>query len=75
MNLISIDVGIKNLAYCLFSLNEDKSLSDKSLSDKSLSDKSFKIEKWGVIDLSQKTEVQRKCNCFNEKKPTKKKQY
>ena len=67
MNLISIDVGIKNLAYCLFSLNEDKSLSDKSLSDKS-----FKIEKWGVIDLSQKTEVQRKCNCFNEKKPTKK---
>jgi hypothetical protein len=72
MNLISIDVGIKNLAYCLFSLNEDKSLSDKSLSDKSLSDKSFKIEKWGVIDLSQKSEIQRKCNCFNEQKPTKK---
>jgi hypothetical protein len=72
MNLISIDVGIKNLAYCLFSLTEEnkKSLSDKKSleSDK----KSFKVEKWGVIDLSQKTEVQRKCSCFNEKKPTKK---
>jgi hypothetical protein len=57
MNIISIDVGIKNLAYCLFSFSEDKS---------------FKVEKWGVIDLSQKTEIQRKCTCFNEKKPTKK---
>jgi hypothetical protein len=58
MNIISIDVGIKNLAYCLFSLSKDK--------------KSFKVEKWGVIDLSQKTEIQRKCTCLNEKKPTKK---
>ena len=57
MNIISIDVGIKNLAYCLFSFSEDKC---------------FKVEKWGVIDLSQKTEIQRKCTCFNEKKPTKK---
>ena len=57
MNMISIDVGIKNLAYCLFSFSEDKT---------------FKVEKWGVIDLSQKTEIQRKCTCFNEKKPTKK---
>ena len=50
MNMISIDVGIKNLAYCLFSFSEDKT---------------FKVEKWGVIDLSQKTEIQRKCTCFN----------
>ena len=57
MRIISIDVGIKNLAFCLFSLNEDKS---------------YEIENWGVVDLSQKTEIQRKCNCFNEKKPTKK---
>ena len=57
MRIISIDVGIKNLAFCLFSLNEDKT---------------YEIENWGVIDLSQKTEIQRKCNCFNEKKPTKK---
>ena len=57
MKIISIDVGIKNLAFCLFSLNEDKT---------------YEIENWGVVDLSQKTEIQRKCNCFNEKKPTKK---
>jgi hypothetical protein len=57
MRIISIDVGIKNLAFCLFSLNEDKS---------------YEIENWGVVDLSQKTEIQRKCTCFNEKKPTKK---
>jgi hypothetical protein len=57
MRIISIDVGIKNLAFCLFSLNEDKT---------------YEIENWGVVDLSQKTEIQRKCNCFNEKKPTKK---
>ena len=58
MNIISIDVGIKNLAYCLFSLSKENF--------------SFKVEKWGVVDLSQKTEIQRKCTCFNEKKPTKK---
>ena len=57
MRIISIDVGIKNLAFCLFSRNEDKS---------------YEIENWGVVDLSQKTEIQRKCTCFNEKKPTKK---
>jgi len=57
MRIISIDVGIKNLAFCLFSLNEDKT---------------YEIEKWGVVDLSQKTEVQKKCTCFNEKKPSKK---
>ena len=57
MRIISIDVGIKNLAFCLFSLNEDKT---------------YEIENWGVVDLSQKTEIQRKCTCFNEKKPTKK---
>ena len=57
MRIISIDVGIKNLAFCLFTLNEDKS---------------YEIENWGVVDLSQKTEIQRKCTCFNEKKSTKK---
>ena len=57
MRIISIDVGIKNLAFCIFFLNEDKT---------------YEIENWGVVDLSQKTEIQRKCNCFNEKKPTKK---
>jgi hypothetical protein len=52
MKIISIDVGIKNLAFCLFSVEEDK----------------YQIEDWGVVDLSQKTETQKTCTCWNEKK-------
>ena len=36
MKIISFDVGIKNLAYCIFDVN---------------SDKTYKIEDWGVLDL------------------------
>ena len=36
MNIISIDVGIKNLAYCLFYV---------------LPDKSYEINQWGVLNL------------------------
>ena len=52
MKIISIDVGIKNLAFCLFSIEENK----------------YQIEDWGVVDLSQKTEIQKTCTCWNEKK-------
>jgi hypothetical protein len=52
MKIISIDVGIKNLAFCLFSVEEDK----------------YQIEDWGVVDLSQKTETQKLCTCWNDKK-------
>lgn len=39
MKILSIDVGIKNLAFCLF--------------DKSPTVENFKISKWGIIDLSE----------------------
>jgi hypothetical protein len=39
MKILSIDVGIKNLAFCLF--------------DKSPTVEHFKISKWGIIDLSE----------------------
>ena len=42
MKIISIDVGIKNLAFCLLEINPDSS--------------SYIIKKWDVINLSQKTE-------------------
>jgi DNA-directed RNA polymerase subunit L len=40
MKLISIDVGIKNLAFCLFSKNED-------------TNDQFIIKKWDIIDISE----------------------
>ena len=36
MNLLSIDVGIKNLAYCLFSIKDNKY---------------YTIESWDVVNL------------------------
>ena len=39
MKILSIDVGIKNLAFCLF--------------DKSPTSEHFKVTKWDIIDLSE----------------------
>ena len=36
MRILSIDIGIKHLAFCLFNINTKEN---------------YKIEKWGVIDL------------------------
>jgi hypothetical protein len=49
--ILSIDVGIKNLAFCLF--------------EKSKESTHFTIRKWDIINLSQEDEVP-KC-CFTEK--------
>jgi hypothetical protein len=49
--VLSIDVGIKNLAYCLF--------------EKSSGSSYFIIKKWDIVNLSQEEEVS-KC-CFIEK--------
>ena len=46
MKICSIDVGIKNLAFCLFVKNEQSNF--------------FHIEKWDVVNLSQKFEL----NCM-----------
>ena len=51
MRLISIDVGIKNLAYCLFTLDEDEKI---------------RIEKWGIVDLSQQEEMNEEMKYISE---------
>jgi hypothetical protein len=54
MKILSIDVGIKNLAFCLFCNNDT-------------TNHSFLIKKWNVVDLSISEEVVKKC-CGKEKK-------
>jgi hypothetical protein len=43
MKILSIDVGIKNLAFCLF--------------EKPLNDQNFKITKWDIINISEKEDI------------------
>ena len=43
MKILSIDVGIKNLAFCLF--------------DKSSTNEHFKITKWDIIDISEQENI------------------
>jgi len=57
MKILSIDVGIKNLAFCLLSNNNNNDTSANS----------FLIKKWNVVDLSTSEEVVKKC-CGKEKK-------
>jgi hypothetical protein len=52
--ILSIDVGIKNLAFCLF--------------EKQINSNHFNITKWDIINLSQEDEIQ-KCQC-SEKNDT-----
>jgi hypothetical protein len=49
--ILSIDVGIKNLAFCLFEKSQESNY--------------FSIKKWDIINLSQEDEI-KKC-FFNEK--------
>ena len=46
MKLLSVDVGIKNLSFCLFDYDETK--------EKEIKDNKIRILKWDNIDLSEK---------------------
>ena len=53
MIILSFDVGIKNLAYCLISINLEKQLEEQEKQEKQTDDVDFlQILKWDVIDLS-----------------------
>jgi len=49
--ILSIDVGIKNLAFCLF--------------EKESNSNYYNIAKWNIVNLSQEDEIQ-KCMCFEK---------
>jgi hypothetical protein len=49
--ILSIDVGIKNLAFCLFEKDVDSSY--------------YNISKWDIVNLSQEDEIQ-KCICIEK---------
>ena len=55
MKILSIDVGIKNLALCLFSIikNDNDTCDGEKVSDTIL-EKEIKIIKWDVINLTQR---------------------
>ena len=63
--LISFDIGIKNLAYCIF-----------DFSSSSIEDKKCTILDWNVLDISTKSSEKKEedilfCSCFLSKKATK----
>ena len=49
MNLISFDVGIKNMSYCIFEIHQD----------------GFVIKDWNVLNLMDETHEIQKCNAIN----------
>ena len=51
--IISIDVGIKNLAFCLFSINDQNTNENTNENTNT----NTKILLWDVLNLSQKTEI------------------
>jgi hypothetical protein len=55
MKIISFDVGIKNMAYCIFSLKEPSNLIP------------FEINEWNVVSLLEKEEPHVYCNCTSIK--------
>ena len=53
--ILSIDIGIKNLSFCLFSKNETEKETEKE------TDNDYKIEKWEIINLNENNEEKKYC--------------
>ena len=58
MKLISFDIGIKNMAYCMFEVTADNKTT---------------ITDWNILNLMDSQEPATKCSCMNEKKQPAKK--
>lgn len=58
MKIMSFDIGIKNMAYCIFDISPNKE---------------FNIVDWNILNLMDKpTSEIKKCNCVLEEKNKKK---
>lgn len=58
MNLISFDIGIKNMAYCIFSINTEAN--------------QLTISSWNTLNLMNAEPIQHICTCVTKPKSTKK---
>jgi hypothetical protein len=59
MKLISFDVGIKNMAYCIFDIQTISSISDENKCNSNIS-----VLDWNVINLMNDEPEVVKCNCI-----------
>lgn len=80
MRIISFDVGMKNLAYCILTIPDNNSLLSSIPKEQHISEmiQHIKIEKWDVIDLryepnypQQPLEIKDKKLCNNDSKQAK----
>jgi hypothetical protein len=60
MRIVSFDVGIKNLAYCIMENSTNNNVND-NVNDNENNNKLFKIIKWDVINLCGQ---EMNCNCL-----------
>jgi hypothetical protein len=59
MIVISFDIGIKNMGYCIFKMNENNDPGDTP----------FEILDWSILNLTQPTNsIVYFCNCINKSK-------
>ena len=66
MKILSIDVGIKNLAFCLFENNNDIDNIDNINNINNINNNNFKIKKWDIINISEEESF--KCSFLDSKK-------
>ena len=71
---LSIDVGIKNLAFCLLEKNTNVTTeeSDCTKETKEKDIKKFRILQWSIVDLSQSEQVVNTCQFIEKEKEEKK---
>lgn len=57
MKIASFDIGIRNMAYCIFDISE------KQNSEEGGKEPSFTVCSWNVLNLLEKTVEKKTCNC------------